>query len=78
MNKAIKPANLLAAIMGNPQANAGPGVATKNMDFDEAFYNKFEKLDEKGKDNETDSPNNKRRRKNPLGDFKFKRINELF
>jgi hypothetical protein len=49
MNKVIKPANLLAAIMGNPQAKTNPDMSSKNIDFDEAFYNKFEKLDEKEK-----------------------------
>ena len=50
MNKVVKPANLLAAIMGNSLTNGGIGFSGKNMNFDEAFYNKFEKFDEKDKD----------------------------
>jgi len=51
------------------------------LSFDEAHYNKFEREDKKARDNSRthndDSPA-KRRRQNPLGDFKFVRINELF
>ena len=65
-----KPKNLLAAIMGNPGDNAGE-APKKDLNFDEAHYNKF---DRENKDD--DGP--KRKRQNPLGDFKFVKINELF
>jgi len=45
------------------------------MSFDEAHYNKFEREDKKqGMEEQT----GRRKRHNPLGDFKFVRINELF
>lgn len=41
---AIKPANLLAAIMGKPDATAVPNF-NKKLQFDEEHYNKFEKIE---------------------------------
>jgi len=79
--EAAKPKNLLAAIMGNPleEAKKKPFPAILAMHFDEAHYNKFERAD--GRANEgagADHSPSKRKRQNPLGDFKFVKINELF
>lgn len=48
------------------------------MSFDEAHYDKFER--ERRKDDEIIEAETagRRKRHNPLGDFKFRRINELF
>ena len=72
-----KPKNILAAIMGNPLADdKAAKKAQKDLNFDEMHYNKFER--EEGRaHHEVDSPT-KRKRQNPLGDFKFVKINELF
>jgi len=72
-----KPKNILAAIMGNPLADDA-GKKNANLHFDEVHYNKFEREEERARDHhEVDSPT-KRKRQNPLGDFKFVKINELF
>jgi len=68
---AAKPKNILAAIMGNP-TGAVEEVKEKRLSFDSAHYNKFER-----EDNREHSPT-KRKRQNPLGDFKFMKINEIF
>jgi len=49
MQKAVtKPTNILAAIMGNPLANGGANNnEPKRLSFNEAFYNKFEREEEK-------------------------------
>jgi len=71
-----KPKNLLAAIMGNPDADTtAQQERPTRMSFDEAHYNKFEREDKK---QGIEEQNVKRKRQNPLGDFKFVRINELF
>lgn len=85
MKEAVKPKNLLAAIMGNPQALDAQNAKNdqKNFEFDHAHYDKFEREVKKVQD-EADlggaqaQPQVPRRRQNPLGDFKFRRINELF
>jgi hypothetical protein len=46
----------------------------KGLSFDETHYKQY--LRSQKRTAEEESPT--RRRKNPLGDFKFKRINELF
>ena len=73
---AVKPRNILAAIMGDPTGLEVP-QHKPNLNFDEAHYNKFEREDKNCYDEENASIN-KRKRQNPLGDFKFKRINEYF
>ena len=72
----VKPKNLLAAIMGNPQATEIV-QEPKRLSFDEAHYNKFEREDKNANDEQNETTN-RRKRQNPLGDFKFKRINEYF
>jgi len=74
-----KPKNILAALMGNPLADDKAAKAKqKDLNFDEMHYSKFEREEERARDNqEVDSPT-KRKRQNPLGDFKFVKINELF
>ena len=72
----IKPKNILEAIMGNPAQDALT-APEKKLIFDEAHYNKFEREAIDGTTN-NDETATRRRRQNPLGDFKFKRINELF
>ena len=78
----IKPKNILAAIMGNPKAmqEMTPNVP-KDLDFDEGMYDKFQREAKRVEDEEDPEGKNKteaRKRHNPLGDFKFRRINELF
>ena len=71
---AAKPKNILAALMGNPAgALDEPLLKPKNMEFDEMHYDKFQR---NNKDDDENAP--KRKRNNPLGDFKFLRINEYF
>lgn len=62
--------------MGNPLADdsAEKAKPQKDMNFDQCHYSKFERANEIQGDN---SPT-KRKRMNPLGDFKFVKINELF
>ena len=51
------------------------------MDFDEAHYDKFQREAKKAEDELDPEGKNRmevRKRHNPLGDFKFRRINELF
>ena len=66
--------------MGNPDPNKKDEPAKQQMmSFDEAHYNKFERKDKRdGQDEGREDSPIKRRRQNPLGDFKFVRINELF
>ena len=71
----VKPKNLLAALMGVPTGN-DPGPA-RRLSFDEAHYDKFERERRRADDGE-ETAGLRRRRHNPLGDFKFRRINELF
>ena len=71
----VKPKNLLAAIMGNPGNELVQ--EPKRLSFDEDHYNKFQREDKTAND-ENDPTVNRRKRQNPLGDFKFKRINEYF
>ena len=77
----VKPKNILAAIMGNPlddpKKPEKPIQATA-MHFDEAHYNKFERADGRANPDNADHSPSKRKRQNPLGDFKFVKINELF
>ena len=77
---APKPKNILAALMGNPMADPGgdKGKPAKNLNFDEAFYDKFEREAKKNAEKEGETETRVRKRQNPLGDFKFKKINELF
>lgn len=84
MKKVVKPKNILAAIMGmgNPANQLVENKREpKRMDFDQAHYEKFER--EVKKEQDEADPEGKpqavaRKRQNPLGDFKFRRINELF
>ena len=78
--EAAKPKNLLAAIMGNPleEAKKKPMAQHLAMHFDEAHYNKFERADGRANADGADHSPSKRKRQNPLGDFKFVKINELF
>lgn len=69
-----KPKNILAAIMGNPAAEEPQ--KPKEMEFDEGHYNKFQR-DDKNVHGEAGGGES-RKRQQPLGDFKFKRINEYF
>jgi hypothetical protein len=41
-------------------------------------YNKFERFDNRAQEGQDDNSPTKRKRQNPLGDFKFVKINELF
>lgn len=71
-----KPKNILAAIMGNPAAQTDePIIKQKDIEFNEAHYDKFER---NNKDPTEEDNATKRKRQNPLGDFKFIRINEYF
>jgi hypothetical protein len=84
MVKAPKPKNIMAALFGNPMAMAkGPAIPKPNINFDEAHYNKFERETKKAKTGTSNPNENKsalvrRKRQNPLGDFRFVKINELF
>lgn len=74
-----KPKNILAAIMGNPLAEEeNKRKQQKDLNFDETHYNKFEREEERARDHQDDNSPTKRKRQNPLGDFKFVKINELF
>ena len=67
--------------MGNPDAEAaGEQARPAQLSFDEAHYNKFERKEKRdgGEDQREERSPVKRKRQNPLGDFKFVRINELF
>ena len=75
----VKPKNLLAAIMGNPMADMKmQPEPEKKLEFDEAHYDKFQREDKRAQNENNTDNTATRRRQNPLGDFKFKRINELF
>lgn len=58
------------AIMKEPESNE-----VKRLSFDQTHFEKFLR-EEQVDDSATTTA--KRKRQNPLGDFKFKRINEYF
>jgi hypothetical protein len=74
----IKPANLLAAIMGKADpAEVLKPQGQKRLSFTEQHFEKFLREADMNKDGQ-EEPQIRRKRQNPLGDFKFKRINEYF
>ena len=69
----------MAAIFGNPNALAPPDEKPKRLSFDEQHFEKFLREDNLTKqDGQEELPIQKRKRQNPLGDFKLKRINDYF
>ena len=64
--------NLLAALFDqNVGLNDGRNMKPQKLSFDEDHFQKFLKEDQQPKEVTA-----KRKRQNPLGDFRFKRINE--
>ena len=73
----IKPANILAAIMGKGDPAEVLKPQEKRLSFTEQHFEKFLREADMNKDGQ-EEPQIRRKRQNPLGDFKFKRINEYF
>ena len=62
--------------MGRPEDNDNMGQPRERLSFDQSHFDKFLREDNHQTSEEPNTA--KRRRQNPLGDFKFKRINEYF